>query len=491
VSYGLRDTMANILIIDDDRIFCDMLSHIISQAGHKSIFRLRLKEGMKEASSRAYDLVLLDVQLPDGNGLKAIELLKRNEGSPEVIIITGFGSPDGAELAIRWGAWDYLDKPASLDRITLSILRALEYRKEKLSKSRSIVLERKRIIGESPAMRASLDRLAQASRTDVTVLITGETGSGKELFARTLHENSPRCTHPFIVVDCSALPESLVESLLFGHEKGAFTGAERAQTGLIKLADGGTLFLDEVGELPLSIQRSFLRVLQERTFRPVGSKREETSNFRLVVATNRDLDAMAELGEFRSDLLFRMRSFVIHLPPLREFREDIKSLAMHFIARACEKSRIRVKGFSPDFFDVLEAYDWPGNVRELFHVLQSALASGFHESVLYPVHLPISVRVAAARFSLTEKHDPTCIDLTALPQVSSEPEPFKEFRLRLMEAGEKEYFTRIASLARGNPQEACRLSGLSKSRLYYFLQKLGISLSSYAPPASSSPENRE
>lgn len=483
--------MANILIIDDDQIFCDMLSRAVGLAGHESVFRLCLTEGMKEASSHSYDLVLLDVQLPDGNGLKAIELLKRNESFPEVIIITGFGSPDGAELAIRWGAWDYLEKPASLDKITLSISRALEYRKEKLSKSRSIVLERKLIIGESRAMRTSLDKLAQASRTDVTVLITGETGSGKELFARTLHENSARCARPFIVVDCSALPETLVESLLFGHEKGAFTGAERAQTGLVKLADGGTLFLDEVGELPLSVQRSFLRVLQEQTFRPVGSKKEEKSNFRLVAATNRDLDAMAKAREFRIDLLFRLRSFVLNLPALREFPEDIKALAMHFISKACKKSGMGIKGFSTDFFEVLEAYSWPGNVRELFQVLQSALASGFHESVLYPVHLPVSVRAAAARSSLSEKQGSICVDRMAWRHTGSHLESFKEFRLRLLKAGEKEYFTRIASLAEGNPQEACRLSGLSKSRLYYFLQKLGISLSSFASPTPSGPENRE
>lgn len=483
--------MANILIIDDDRVFCDVLSRTISQAGHKSAFCLRLKEGIGDASSSDYDLVLLDVQLPDGNGLQAIEALKRSESSPEVIIITGFGNPDGAELAIRWGAWDYLEKPTSLERITLSISRALEYRKEKLAKSRSVVLDRKRIIGESPAIRACLDRLAQASRTDVTVLITGETGSGKELFARTLHENSPRSAHPFIVVDCSALPESLVESLLFGHEKGAFTGAERAQTGLVKLADGGTLFLDEVGELSISVQKSFLRVLQEQTFRPVGSKREEASNFRLVAATNRDLDAMVRSGGFRSDLLFRLRSFVIDLPLLRERREDIKALAMHFIAKACEKSRTAIKGFSPDFFDVLESYDWPGNIRELFLALQSALASGFSESVLYPVHLPIPVRAAAARSSLVEKHGSICVDQIAHLQMEPHPQCFKEFRIRLMEAGEQEYFTRIASIAMGNPQDACRLSGLSKSRLYYFLQKHGISLSRYASPAPSGPESQE
>jgi two-component system, NtrC family, response regulator len=489
-----EDIMASILIIDDDRVFCDVLSRAISRIGHSSNFSLTLKGGLEEACSRPYDVVLLDVQLPDGNGLTAIEKFRKIQNPPEVIIITGCGSPDGAELAIRWGAWDYIEKPTSTDGIVLPVGRALEYRKEKLTKSGPIALNRKRIVGDSQALAACLDLIAHAARSDVNVLITGETGTGKELFARTLHENSARANQPFVVVDCGALPESLVENLLFGHQKGAFTGANETQTGLVKQADGGTLFLDEVGELPLPVQKAFLRVLQERSFRPIGSKKEETSDFRLIAASNRNLDELVESGIFRGDLLFRLRSLAVHLPALKERPEDILNLAMHYVARSCEKSRVMLKGFSPNFFDVLQTYEWPGNVRELFSTLQSALAVAHNEPILFPIHLPVPVRVMAARSSVGGKArlesgngDVSKEDSHPLEYLTK----FKEFRLTLLENSEKLYFTRLASVAAGNMKEACRISGLSRSRLYYFLQKYNISLFDHPTATLSSLENRE
>ena len=246
-----------------------------------------------------HDLVLLDVGLPDGNGLDAIERLRGVESAPQIIIITDENSRNGAELAIRSGAWDYIQKPGSIHDITLSIIRALEYREQRNAEARapaSRVLKLDGIIGKCPRMRNCFDLVAQAAANDINVLISGETGTGKELFASAIHNNSPRAQKPFVVLDCSALPETLVESILFGHDKGAFTGAEKAREGLVKQADGGTLFLDEVGELPFSVQKAFLRVLQERRFRPIGSAVEIDSDFRLIAATNRDLQNMVHEG---------------------------------------------------------------------------------------------------------------------------------------------------------------------------------------------------
>jgi two-component system NtrC family response regulator len=280
-------------------------------------------------------VIFLDVRLPDGNGLENLTTFREQPSTPEVIIMTGVGDPDGAELAVKGGAWDYIQKPFSKQEIVLLLHRALDYR-EKSAQKIPVILKREHIIGSSSRLQAHLDLLAQAANTDTNVLISGESGTGKELFARAIHQNSVRAGKKFVVVDCTALPENLVESVLFGHKKGAFTGADRTENGLFKYADGGTLFLDEVGELPLSIQKKFLRVLQEHRFRLVGSQQEISSDFRVVAATNRDLEQMVETGDFRQDLLYRLRAFTIELSPLRERFSDTRELTIHHISRICE-----------------------------------------------------------------------------------------------------------------------------------------------------------
>ncbi len=469
--------MAKILIIDDEEMMCTTLSTLVGRKGHTAESALTLKEGIAVAAAGDFDVVFLDVKMPDGNGLDALQTIEASPSNPEVIIMTGYGDPNGAELAIRFGAWDYIEKGFSIKEITLSLERALQYRKEKmeaLEKRKPVRLKRDDIIGSSPALSRCLDLVAQAAESDANVFISGETGTGKELFARAIYENSLRSSENFVVVDCTSLPETLVESLLFGHEKGSFTGADRAQSGLVRQADKGTLFLDEVGELPMTLQKSFLRVLQEHRFRPVGSNKEVESNFRLIAATNRDLDAMVEQGEFRSDLLFRLRTFMIDLPPLRERREDITELARHHVDKFCHQYRIPTKGFSPEFLDTLRHYPWPGNVRELVNTLERSLTTARFDQTLYPKHLPSHIRVQVRRAEM--EGSPGGEDTAAPRAVRSLPK-LQEYRDKICAEAEKEYLNELMVLTEKNIPDACRISGLSQSRLYALLKKYAISRS--------------
>jgi two-component system NtrC family response regulator len=266
-----------------------------------------------------------------------------------------------------------------------------------------------------------------------------------------------------------------VEAVLFGHEKGAYTGAETAKDGLIQQADGGTLFLDEVGELPLEIQKKFLRVLQERSFRPVGSKHEQKSDFRLIVATNKDLDELVKLGSFREDLLFRLRALTITLPLLKDRVEDIKPLALHYISKLCERYRIETKGFSPDFFDVLTSYDWPGNVRELNQSLERALTSAGPNPMLFPKDLPTAIRAKVVRKSVGDSEAPLSVDVAENGVDLSGPLPkLQDARAAALAVVEPKYLKELLSRTSGKIDQACRISGLSRSRLYTLLKKYDI-----------------
>lgn len=465
--------MANVLIIDDDESTSYSLSRMVSRLGHAFTCASTLREGLEKASSKEVDVVFLDVRMPDGNGLDVLPAIRNTSSSPEVIIITGYGDPDGAEFALKSGAWDYMEKGCSVKEMTLPLIRALQYREEKNARAQArgvISLKRQGIVGSSSRLLNCLDQVASAAGSDANVLITGETGTGKELFARAVHDNSPRAKQSFVVVDCASLPDTLVESLLFGHEKGAFTGADKVREGLILQADGGTLFLDEVGELPLPVQKAFLRVIQERRFRPIGSNRELESDFRLVAATNRDLDQMAQQGRFREDLLFRLKSFAIELPPLRERKEDIKELARYHTDQFCERYGLALKGFSPEFIDILLAYQWPGNIRELVNALDRALIAARVAPTLFSAHLPMDIRIEVTRSALGRK--PGSEEEGKVP---SEPFPkLRDFRESLIAQAEKQYLRDLMALCQGSVDKAREISGVSQSRLYALLQKYNI-----------------
>ncbi len=463
--------MAKVLVIDDDAAICRTLSELVRRMGHDADYALTLQDGLRLALSEAYDVVFLDVRMPDGSGLDIIADIRDTSAAPEVMIMTGYGDKDGAEIAIRNGAWDYLQKPIYPKEIMLPLNRVFQYR-DNLTKVKAspAVLNTEGIIGSSPRIRSCIDLMAQAAGSTANVLITGETGTGKELFARATHFNSARRRHSFVVVDCAALPENLVESALFGHEKGAFTGANRAQEGLIRQAHQGTLFLDEVGELPLSMQRAFLRVLQERRFRPVGGKKEVESDFRLLAATNRNLDQMVRAGQFREDLFYRLRSLTLDIPPLRKRREDIRELTLHCMNRICERYGTEMKGFSTDFFEALASYHWPGNVRELHQTLENVFTKARQEPTLFPKHLPDVIRVQFARASVPPPSS------AAVP----EPEPSETDREQMpklrdyLEHHEQQYMKELMAATGGDIQTACRVSGLSRTRLYARLKKYSI-----------------
>lgn len=459
--------MGKILIIDDDKATCESMTALFEHWKHEISSALTLKDGLAAVMSEEFDVVFLDVNLPDGNGLEALPDITASRSQPEAIIITGAGAADGAELAIKSGAWDYIEKGTSIGNMMLSLDRCLQYRKEKAAGKGPMVLKRDEIIGNSQKIMACLNMVAQAASSDTNVLVTGETGTGKELFARAIHYNSARADRPFVVVDCAALPENLVEAVLFGHEKGAFTGAVKAQEGLVKEADGGTLLLDEVGELPLAIQKTFLRVLQERTFRPVGSKREVKSDFRLVSATNRNLDEISDKGGFRTDLLFRLRSLMIEVPPLREHPEDIRDLAIHYVGKFCERYGLEIKGFSPEFFDALVSYNWPGNTRELINALDSAVTVAGDDPTLFSKDLAMPIRVWTARAAIGDHGEEK-----GKPGLSGDFPSFKE----LKESVEKEYLQKLSRIAGNDVKKACLISGLSRSGFYKIMKKHHLSI---------------
>ncbi len=467
--------MATVLIIDDDEKVCKLLSSVIGRLGHDVSSSHTIKQGLDAAQAGAFDVVFLDVLMPDGDGLDVLPLIREAPSSPEVIIMTSQGDPDGAELAIKNGAWHYIEKPSPLEQITLPLVRALQYRQEKHASQRSVLFKRDGIIGQSPRMQACIDLLARAAASETNVFLFGETGTGKELFARAIHENGPRARQNFVVVDCTILPETLVESMLLGHEKGTFTGADRTQLGLIRQADGGTLFLDEVGELPLSMQKAFLRVLEERRFRPLGGRQEVTSDFRLVCATNRRLEEMVRKGEFRSDLLFRLRAMTIELPPLRDRQEDIRDLAIHHTTRICERYQLGTKGFSTDFFEVLCSYDWPGNVRELIHTLERTISVASQEPTLFPNHLPNHIRIQVTRSAIGEAGCTPCpVQLSGEQRPSGLP-PIRDVREAAVAEAEDKYLRNLMLTTKGCMEEAQTISGLSRARLYALLRRHGLS----------------
>jgi len=369
-------TTHTLLIVDDERSLRFSIGEWARDAGLQPIEAASASEAFERLREKAADVVLLDLKLGDEDGLQVLKRLREDDPSRPVILLTGHGTVEHAVRATKLGAYDFMLKPPNLDHLGVVVERALEHARLRgeVQHYRQGVAGPPAVIGESEGLRRALQRLEKAARSSsATVLLRGETGAGKEIMARYLHAHSPRANGPFIDLNCSAIPEQLLESMLFGHEKGAFTDAKHFRKGLFDLANGGTLFLDEIGEMSPQLQSKLLRVLESRSFRRVGGHSDVSVDVRVVAATHRDLEREVKAGRFREDLFFRLNVVVVEMPPLRERVEDLAPLARHFIERFCAELGRPPARLRPEAQRALESYRWPGNVRELKNVIERVL----------------------------------------------------------------------------------------------------------------------
>ena len=380
--------MSKILFVHNDNKYMQRISDILHNLGCD----VTLEKNIEHAENIIKDNNSISIVLIGLNSSKDMSIYVLNKflsisAHLKIIIVTKQGDPDTASEAIENGAWDYIEKPITIPKIRLAVQRALLHSKEQDKSASLNCLHKQGLIGSNPAFLNCLQSLAKLAAIRSNVLLLGETGTGKELFAKVMHKCSPWAHKPFVTVDCASLPENLIESLLHGHTKGSFTGANASKTGLIKQADGGTLFLDEIGELPLDLQKAFLRILQERKVLPIGSSREEKSDFRLIAASNRNINEMVNRGEFRQDLYYRLNTNLINIPALRCRKEDIIPLSQKIMTRVCKEYDVQEKSCTKDFIYSLQEYDWPGNVRELISVLYASVNAAIWSPEVFPQHL--------------------------------------------------------------------------------------------------------
>ena len=387
---------ARVLVVDDDPEVVRLLEQDLAGCGFTVVAACSGAAGVDVLRETPVDAVVTDLRMPDVDGLEIVRVAAEIQPEAKVIIITAFATIASAIDAVKRGAFDYVSKPFEIEELVLALERALEdsrLRKE----NRTLRGEMTRrygldsLIGASPVMQEVFTLVEGAARADLNVLVTGESGTGKELVARAIHYNGPRRRGPFVAINCAAIPETLLESELFGHVRGAFTGAATARKGLVEEAHGGTLFLDEISEMSVSLQAKLLRVLEDREVRPLGSNRGTVVEFRAIASTNRDPRAQVQAGTFRADLYYRLNVVGVHLPPLRDRAGDIPRLARHFVAEFARQQGRPVRGLAPEAMALVEAYPWPGNVRELENALERAVAFAGAESIV-PADLPPSVR---------------------------------------------------------------------------------------------------
>ena len=388
--------MARILVVDDEESIRLGLAEILEEEGHQIRSASTAEDAWQQLQEHVVDLVCTDVRMPGMSGLELLEKIKAEQPEVEVVVITGFASLSTAVEAVKLGAHDYLSKPFDLDEVRLTVSRALEKkdlveRTNRLERSARAERGASKLVGESEAFQRVLSLVDRVAPTPSTVLILGETGTGKELIAREIHERSPRRDRLFIPLNCGAMPDNLLESELFGHAKGAFTGADKNNQGLFEAADGGTLFLDEIGNISLGMQQRLLRVLETGEFLRLGERKVRKVDVRIVAATNADLKEAVDRGEFRQDFYYRLNVMSLDLPPLRERRDDIPLLAEHFVKRCAKRFGKDLRSLSPPAKDLLLAHDWPGNVRELEHAIERAAILCVTPSI-QPEDLPADVQ---------------------------------------------------------------------------------------------------
>ena len=445
-----------ILVVDDDHAHRTMLKTLLSGWGYSVAAAGDGDEAVAQVHERPFDLILMDIRMAKVSGLAALAEIKAFNPAIPVVIMTAYASVETAKEALKKGAYDYLTKPLDFDELRLIMERAMEHRhlkeeNRRLRESLGIRFDLRSLIGRSRAMTALLETVAQVAPSEATVMITGESGTGKEMIAGAIHYNSLRRDGPFVKINCAAITETLLESELFGHEKGSFTGADRRKEGKFRQAEGGSIFLDEVSEMSLGMQVKLLRVLQERELTRVGGDEVIRVNVRVIAATNRNLLQDIAAGRFREDLYYRLNVVTLQLPPLRERREDIPLLAQHFLDHFAEINRKAIKGFTPQAMDRLLRYDWPGNVRELMNAVERGVVLSRSER-LDETDLPL----------LAADEDSSGRMLMPFPGEASLGEMEKATILKTLEAAE------------GNKSEAARRLGITRRTLHQKLKKWGM-----------------
>ncbi len=443
-----------ILIVDDDDGHRTMLHTLLNDWGYRTVGAEDGECAVSMCKEHPFDLVLMDVRMPKKSGLEALKEIKAHNPALPILIMTAFSNIEAAVEAIKSGAYDYLTKPLDFDKLKVSLRNVFEFvgllqENVTLASSLAAATTNSNIIGQGEAMQQLLEMVRTIAPSDATVLISGESGTGKELVAKAIHANSRRSKEAYVAVNCAAITESLLESELFGHEKGAFTGADKRHEGHFFQADKGTLFLDEIGEMPLSMQVKLLRAIQEREVQRVGGSKPVPVDVRIIAATNRDLLHEVEEGRFREDLYYRLNVVMLSLPSLSERLDDIPLLAQHFMLRFAEKNNKSVKGFTPGAMDALLRYPWPGNVRELENIIERAVVLLFGEH--------ISERELPERLLKNQR------PVTVLMQNSENPPS--------LEAVERETILETLKRVGGNKSEAAKILGITRKTLHSKLQK--------------------
>lgn len=442
---------AHILLVEDDISHCTILQALISGWGYRVSVAHNGRQALEQVRAQPFDLILSDVRMAEMDGIAALKAIKSYNPAIPILIMTAYSNVESAVEAIKAGAYDYLTKPLDFDTLQLTLARALEHtslKSENQDLKQRLRFDQQNFIGRSEPMRKLLEMIAMIAPSEATVLISGESGTGKELIARAVHANSLRKERPLVSINCAALSESLLESELFGHEKGAFTGADKRREGRFMEADQGTLFLDEIGEVSPLMQAKLLRAIQEREIQRVGSNQTLSVDVRLIAATNRELLADVEAGRFRQDLYYRLNVVTVDSPPLRARREDIPLLAMHFLAKFAERNRKPVKGFTPLAMDMLLKYSWPGNVRELENSVERGviLLSG---DFISEKELPLSIS--------------QCVDVQPDRQCGHAIQPLEQI--------EKQAILAALEQTAGNKTEAAKQLGITRKTLLAKLQK--------------------
>ena len=460
---------SSVLIIDDERAIRSGISVALSESGYLVESCATGREGLSQALNGNYDLILLDIKLPDIDGMEILKTIRQEKSDIYVIIMTGFASVQNAVDALKLGAYDYLSKPFSSDELIIVVNKAIEH---KTLKDDNLTLRRQlyqqydssKIVGEHPRIKEIFVAISKVAPTDSIVLLDGESGTGKEIFAGYIHTLSSRASRQFIVADCNTFSDSLLESELFGHVKGAFTGAIQNKPGIFETANGGTLFLDEIANLSLEIQGKLLRVMENHEYKPVGGSQVKKSNVRIIAATNRDLKTMVENGEFREDLFYRMNVFPIFLPPLRERKSDIPKLAYHFLRLACKNMGKKVDGFSDDAMEMMVNQDWPGNIRQLKNVVERLVIMSDQEVVNYSClqnHLEIS----------------RCSGKDSVPSTLKELKSFKrELLTKEYDKVEKAFLQKALTAEKGNISRSSLRVGMQRSNFSTLLKKHNLSV---------------